>query len=118
MGKRRITYYLRLAYGTPRDKIEKIVERIETLLRNHPEIHQETIFVKFDEFNESSLDIFLYFFTKSTVWGEYLTVKEEINLKILDIVEEEGVSFAFPARRLYVEEGEMKDFQRSREHSG
>ncbi|MBA4536502.1 mechanosensitive ion channel family protein [Bacillus aquiflavi] len=102
MGKRRISFHLGLTYDTPKEKIEKIVRRIEELLRSHPDIHQETIFVKFDQFNESSLDIFLYFFTKTTNWGDFLTIKEEINFKIMDIIEEEEASIAFPSRTLYV----------------
>jgi len=109
MNKRRVTFNLSLSYETPREKVESIVQRIESLLKNHPEIHQETIFVRFDEYKESSLDLLLYFFTKTTVWSEYLSVKEEINLNILDIVREEGVEFAFPTRKLYVESDSFRD---------
>src|SRR5690625_3939403 len=72
MGKRRITFNLRITYDTPKEKVDKVAKRIKDYLRNNPAIHQETIFVTFDTFNESSLDLFLYFFTKTTVWGEYL----------------------------------------------
>lgn len=71
-------------------------------MRNHPGIHQETIFVTFDRYNDSSLDIFLYFFTKTTVWEDYLKIKQEINFRIMEILEEEGVSVAFPSRTLYI----------------
>ncbi|WP_068677400.1 mechanosensitive ion channel family protein [Oceanobacillus sp. Castelsardo] len=109
MNKRRVTFNLSLSYETPREKVESVVNRIESLVKNHPEIHQETIFVKFDEYKESSLGILLYFFTKTTAWGEYLNVKEEINFRILDIVREEGVEFALPARRLYLENDSSDD---------
>ncbi|WP_085993569.1 mechanosensitive ion channel family protein [Oceanobacillus senegalensis] len=111
MGKRRITFNLALTYETPKEKIQSIVQRIENVLKTHEEIHQETIFVSFDNYNDSSLDILLYFFTKTTVWGEYLDVKEEINFKILDIVNEEGAEFARPARKLYVESDDLSDNQ-------
>ncbi|OEF99990.1 mechanosensitive ion channel protein [Vulcanibacillus modesticaldus] len=103
MGKRRITFYLGITYDTPREKIETVVKRIREMLETHPEIHQETIFVRFDKFSESSLDIFLYFFTKTTNWGEWLRVKEDCNLKILKILEGENVSIAFPSRSIYLE---------------
>lgn len=102
MGKRRITFSLGVNYDTPKDKLEKTVKRIEQLLRNHEGVHQDTIFVTFDQYNNSSLDIFLYFFTKTTVWGEFLKIKEEVNFKIMEILEEEGVSVAFPSRTLYL----------------
>ncbi|MBO8157002.1 MAG: mechanosensitive ion channel family protein [Bacillaceae bacterium] len=105
MGKRRITFNLGVEYGTPKEKLQRVIQRIDDLLRNHEAIHQETIFVTFDQYNNSSLDIFLYFFTRTTNWGEFLKIKEEINFNIMDILEEEGVSVAFPSRTVYIEQG-------------
>ncbi|GAA0450900.1 mechanosensitive ion channel family protein [Alkalibacillus silvisoli] len=115
MGKRRIFFNLGVEYTTPRDKLETVVNRVRDLLENHEEVHPETIFVNFDKYNDSSLDIMLYFFTKTTVWDEYLEVKEDINFKIMDILKEEEVSIAFPSRTLYLdaEEQAMKRFSQS-----
>src|SRR5690625_661254 len=66
MGKRQITFNLSLTYDTPKEKIEHVVRQVEYLLKNHPEIHPETIFVNFDHYKENGIDIFLYFFTKTT----------------------------------------------------
>ncbi|NLX92077.1 MAG: mechanosensitive ion channel family protein [Firmicutes bacterium] len=103
MGKRRIDFYLGVAYTTPVAKLKKCVQLIRELLESHPGVHKETIFVYFNRFGESSLDIFLYFFTVTTNWGEYLKIREEINFKILEILENEGVSIALPSRRLFME---------------
>jgi REP element-mobilizing transposase RayT len=54
-------------------------------------------------FNDSSLDIFLYFFTNTTVWQEYLAVRQNINLKIMEILEELEISVAFTSRSIYLE---------------
>ncbi|MBU8906787.1 mechanosensitive ion channel family protein [Desertibacillus haloalkaliphilus] len=105
MGKRRITFHLGVMYSTPKEKVEACVHKIEEMLRGRDDIDQEVIFVTFDKFNDSSLDLFLYFFTKTTNWGEYLAVKEAVNLEIMGILEKEGVSVAFPSRSLYVEKG-------------
>ena len=107
MGKRQITFKLRITYSTPKDKIEKCVADIGNMLRQHAEIHPETIFVSFDSFGESGLEIFLYFFTRTTNWGEFLRVKEDVNLKIMSILENEGVSLALPSTSIYFE-SEMK----------
>lgn len=103
MGKRRITFTLGLTYDTPRDKIEKCIQKIRAMLQNHTDVHPETILVYFDSYGDSSLNIFLYFFTRSTVWEEYLRVKEDVNLRIMGILEEEGVSMAFPSTSIYFE---------------
>ncbi|MBU9720525.1 MULTISPECIES: mechanosensitive ion channel family protein [Bacillaceae] len=107
MGKRQITFNLGITYTTPKEKIERCVQRIDDMLRNHDEIHQELIMVRFNAFNSSSLDIFLYFFTKTTQWEEFLRVREDINLRIMGILEEEAVSVAFPSRSIYMEKAEM-----------
>lgn len=103
MGKRQIKFYLGVKQDTPPENLERAVRRIDEFLRNHPDVHQETIFVKFDRFGDHSLDIFFYFFTKTTVWGEFLEVKQSINFSILHILEEEGVKIARPAQSLYFE---------------
>lgn len=105
MGKRQITFRLGVTYTTPKEKVERCVQRIDEMLRNHDEIHQETIMVRFESFNDSSLDIFLYFFTETTAWAEFLRVRENVNFRIMAILEEEGVSVAFPSRSIYVENG-------------
>jgi MscS family membrane protein len=108
MGKRRITYRLGITYGTTPEQIRQCVDRIRKMLESHPEVHPQTIFVYFERFGESSLDIFLYFFTKTTKWQEFLGVQEDINLRIMDILDEMGISIAFPLRRIYIEQAEKK----------
>jgi len=103
MQKRRVSFHLGVTYTTPREKLQTCVERIQELLENNAEVHPDTIFVRFDQFNDSSLDIFIYYFTNTIVWGEFMAVKEEINFKIMEILEDEGVSVAFPSRSIYFE---------------
>lgn len=108
MGKRRITFHLGVTYNTPRDKLEKCVRAIRKMLEEHPGVHKETILVNFERFNDSSLDILLYFFTNTTNWKEYLNVREEVNFKIMEILEQEGVSVAFPSRSIYIEKANFE----------
>ena len=104
MDKRRIKMTLGLTYGTTSMQMRTILSEIRELLANHEEVHQETIFVNFTEFQDSSLGIFCYFFTKTTNWGRYMQVRENINLDIMHIVEKNGASFAFPSQSLYLEQ--------------
>ncbi len=103
MGKRRITFQLGVTYDTPRLKLQQCVKRLKEMLDNHPDVHPERIMVYFEQFNDSSLDIFLYFFTNTIVWEEFLAVRQDINFKIMDILEELEVSVAFPSRSIYFE---------------
>ena len=102
MGKRRINFHLGINYKTTKDQIVRVVRRMEEMLKTHEDIHPDTIMVAFDHYNDSSLDILIYFFTNTTVWAEHVKIKHDINLEIMGILEEEGVEVAFPSRTIYV----------------
>lgn len=104
MGKRRISFNLQVTYDTQKDSLENSISRIRQMLHSHPDIHQETVFVTFDEYKVNGMDLMFYFFTKTTDWGKYLEVKEDVNFKIMDILRDENVTFALPNSKLIVEE--------------
>lgn len=103
MGKRRIKMNLGVTYDTPGETVEKIIKDIKTMLESRDDIDQDTIHIYFSEFASSSLNIFCYYFTKSTNWGEFMRVRENTHLEIMKIVEKNGSSFAFPTQTLHIE---------------
>lgn len=100
---RRITFQIKMTYDTPSDKIKACISDIESLLKAHPDIDRNSLLVKFDSFGDSALELFLYFFTKTTVWEEYLNIKQDVNFKIMKILETHGVALALPSTTVYVE---------------
>ncbi len=101
--RRRIKFRIGITYSTPTAKVKDAVDRIRTMLIEHPDIYKGTLLVYFDEFADSSLNIFVYCFTNTAVWKEYLGIKQDVNLKIMSILEELNIEFAFPSLSLYVE---------------
>jgi MscS family membrane protein len=106
MGKRRVTFNFGVRYGTPKESLEKCMQEIRVMLENHPAVHPDVIMVRFEGFSESSLGILVYYFTKTIIWAEHLATKEEINFKIMEILQQEGVSFALPSRNVYLKESQ------------
>ncbi|GAJ99727.1 potassium efflux system KefA protein [Geomicrobium sp. JCM 19055] len=102
MNKRQIAFEIQFPFETPIASLKRSRERIENELKEHEGIDQETIFVRLHDFNQSGIELMFYFFTKTTAWEEWLIVKEGVNLRIVEILHEEGVDFALPARDLYV----------------
>ena len=103
-GIRRIKMTIGVTYGTTQAQIKKIVDEIRYLLHTHENITQdETIMVNFKAFGNSSLDIFIYCFTRTSNWKTYMDIRQEIQLEIMKIVEANGSSFAFPSQSVYVE---------------
>ena len=83
--------------------LKNIVDAVKTMLQKHPEIDvRQTLIVNFNAFSESSVDFFVYTFTKTTNWVKYHEVKQDVLLKIADIVEQYGAEFAFPTSTLHV----------------
>jgi MscS family membrane protein len=100
--RRRIVMKIGLVYSTTAKDLNKILNEIRNYLKNHEMIHDEPLLIYFDEYADSSLNIFCYFFTKTADWEKYLQIKEEINFKIKEIVEKYS-AFAFPSQSIYVE---------------
>ena len=86
------------------DKMKTIVAEVYTLLENHPEIdHEQTLIVNFNAFAASSLDFFIYTFTKTTDWIEYHEVKQRVLLEVLDVILKQGADVAYPTSTLKVD---------------
>lgn len=79
-------------------RLPQVLERIRTMLKQHPEIESATrnLVVNFIGFGESSLDIEIYAYAKTTDWVRFQQVREDVLLNIAEVVEEAGAEMAFP----------------------
>jgi len=106
MTHRRIYWHLGVECRTTVDQLREIRNGIEAYILEQDEFASPTdvsTFVRIDGFSDSSIDIMLYCFTKTTKWGEWLEIKERLAYHIKEIVEGAGTGFAFPSQSLYVE---------------
>ncbi len=108
MKHRRISWTIGLEYRTNKKQLKTIVESIEQLVSKQDFVPASKVstFVVIDKFNDSSIDLLIYAFTKTTKWGEWLKIKEQLALDIKKIVEEAGASFAFPSQSIYIEKND------------
>ncbi len=84
--------------------MEPIVSEIKEMLSHHEEIDTtQTLMVNFVEFGPSSVDFFVYCFTKTTVWADYHVIKQDVLLKMADIIARHGAEIAFPTRTLHIQ---------------
>jgi len=109
MPKRRVKMRIGITYNTTPEKMQQAIAAIEHILQHHAGVDQDFSLVKFDEFQDSSLSIFLYYFTKSANWGDYLQVRQEVNLAIMTALEKLNLEFAFPSRSLYLHQMDHRD---------
>ena len=87
-------------------KMEAIVGDVKAMLDAHPEIeHDKICMVAFNTFADSSLDFFIYCYTKTTKWAFFHDVKQDVLLRALAIVHAHGAEVAFPTSTLHLPPG-------------
>ncbi len=105
MTNRRIKETIGIRYADL-DKMAPIVADVKAMLQAHPEIDPNaTLIVNFNEFAASSLNFFIYAFTKTVEWVHYHEVKQDVLLKVAAIIQAHGAEIAFPTRTLHIESG-------------
>ena len=112
MPKRRIKMTLGLSYDTSATQMKEALIEIEKILEEDEGVDQDYKLVQFTDYGASSLDIFLYYFSKSTVWKEYLDTRERVNLKIMEKIEDMGLEFAFPTQTLHLKGDGMETLKK------
>jgi MscS family membrane protein len=102
MSNRRIYETIGLRYSDL-TSMDKVVAEVETMLRNHEEIDAEkTMMVNFNEFSNSSVDFFVYCFTKTTQWVKFHEVKQNVMLRIAEIIAANNAEIAFPTSTIHI----------------
>ena len=101
--RRRIDFTLGLTYGTTAAQIEEFIFKLKNYLEDLTLIDENDVRVHFVTYNSSSLDIRVVCYAKTGKHLEYLNIMQEINLHTLELLEEVGVSCAFPSTSLYFE---------------
>lgn len=103
MPKRRVKMTVGVTYSTTPEQMVSLLKLIRQVLKDEPGVDQDFMLVRFTDFGASSLDIFLYYFTRSIRWDEHLAVRERVNLNLMRVIREMGLSIAFPTRTLHLE---------------
>lgn len=123
---RRIKMKLGITYETPMENIINFKKDIQEMLNDHPHIATEknaildkskkfeaikredlqgvkrTLLVFIDEYDNSSINILVYCFTRSPNWEDWLTIKEDVIVQIHQLAEKNSCDFAYPTQTLFV----------------
>lgn len=106
LAKRRLNMTLGIEYGSSPEQVLSVVQAIREMLQNHELVQDDSVIVQFNNFNDSWLDIIIICFMSTPGWGDFQAARQDINLKIMNILKDRGVSVAFPSRTLYIERAE------------
>ncbi|MBQ9763433.1 MAG: mechanosensitive ion channel family protein [Phascolarctobacterium sp.] len=101
--KRRIDFLLGLTYGTTHDQMLEVIQKIQAYLEAQEDLHTDDVRVHFFQYGASSLDIRVTCHAKTGESLRYLDIVQRINLDLMKIMEQVGVSCAFPSTSIYFE---------------
>ena len=102
MNNRRIYETIGLRYSDL-DSMHRVVDEVKTMLVEHPEIDEaQTMMVNFNAFSDSSVDFFIYCFTNTTSWVKFHEVKQEVMLRIAEIIAANAAEIAFPTSTIHL----------------
>ncbi|MDP2961600.1 MAG: mechanosensitive ion channel family protein [Sulfurimicrobium sp.] len=103
MTNRRIHETIGIRYADF-NAMERITSEVKAMLMTHPEIDSTlTLMVNFNRYGASSLDFFVYTFTKTTNWVRFHEVKQDVLLKIGQIIENNNAEIAFPTSTVHLQ---------------
>jgi MscS family membrane protein len=88
-------------YETSPDQLRYLLVKIREMLLGHPRIHPDPARVRFSEFGTCSLDLEVFAYAMTRDGEEFFGIREDVFLRIVDIVKQSGTSFAFPSQTLY-----------------
>ena len=102
MEKRRYKTNLRIELGTPIEKLNILKARVEKMLHDRERIDNDSTIVRFDDINESGINMMIYTYTDSVGYDSYLAEVEDINCKLMKIIEEEHIKLAYENKNVYL----------------
>jgi MscS family membrane protein len=104
-----------LRYETTPDQVRYVLVEVRRMLYAHPRVDPDPARIRFVGFGASSLDFEIFAYVRTRDYGEFLEIAEDLNLRLMDIVERAGTGFAFPSQTTYFETSPGLDPQRAQE---
>ena len=101
-----------LRYETTPDQLRYVLGRLRELFYGHPKVNEDGLRVRFIGFGACSLDIEIYVYLQAKSTPVFLEIQEDINLRIMDIVDDAGAGFAFPSQTTYLARDTAPDAER------
>jgi MscS family membrane protein len=89
-------------YETTPDQLRYILVEVRKLLYAHERLTNDPARIRFVGFGAYSLDLEVFAYANTSDWNEFLGIREDVYLRIMDIIEASGTGFAFPSQTLYL----------------
>jgi MscS family membrane protein len=91
---------------------------VRKLLYAHERVTVDPARIRFVGFGAYSLDLEIFAYVDTSDWNEFLGIREDVYLRIMDIIAVSGTGFAFPSQTLYLGRDEAPSDERAAEVAG
>jgi small-conductance mechanosensitive channel len=100
--ERRVVFTISVGQETSRAQLQKIPGMVRALIEAHGDVRFDRS--HFAKIAAASFDFEAVYIVKSTDYNRHMDILQEINLRLVEAFEKEGISFAYPMQRLYLEQ--------------
>lgn len=101
LEERRISFKIGVTYGIPGEKLAKIPEMIEAIIKPLPDVRFER--AHFKDMGDYSLDFAVVYYVLVPEYDTFLNIQQQINISLYNQFEKEGIDFAYPTQTVIVE---------------
>ncbi len=102
MSTRRNNLNLEITLDTPLTVLNKAISEIQLMLMEHPDISNEKMYIHFDDITANGYKLFISYFTNITTYADFLNLKENINYKIIQIIQNNKINLAYNSQDIYL----------------
>jgi MscS family membrane protein len=105
LTKRRLEMTLSLSHETSPRQVLAVVQMIREMLQKHELVQSDSVVVQFVDFTNNALSVLIICFMKTPAWNDFQAAKQDINLKIMQILDHFDVQFALPTTTIVLDSG-------------
>jgi small-conductance mechanosensitive channel len=101
LRERRVLYTISVDQQTPREQLQKIPRQLRALIESQHDVRFER--AHFAKISATSFDFEAVYFVLTPDYGRHMDILQDVNLRLIEVLEKDGIEFAYPSQRLYME---------------
>ena len=95
-------FTLGVTYGTSRAKLEQLMADLTAMLEASESVEKGSALVRLTSFGDSSINLLVSAYLRTNQAGTFLQMQNDLNLNVMDVMQKDGVDFAFPSTTVYL----------------
>ena len=110
MRQRRIVFQFGVIYQTTLTQLKKIPQIVKEIITQIPEATFDR--AHFASYGNFSLNFEVVYYVNDPDYNKYMDVQQEINFKLKEALEKEGIEFAYPSQTIFLANENKEDLLR------